>query len=68
MTHKILENAPMRTVIRADLLMKLEILSEEMLDKMKTLEEATVLINSLYMLINGYYGVSEVHQSRSDYL
>ena len=44
MTHKILENAPMRTVIRADLLMKLDILSEEMLDKMKTLEEATVLI------------------------
>lgn len=63
MTHKILENAPMRTVIRADLLMKLDILSEEMLDKMKTLKEATVLINSLYMLINGYYGVSEVHQS-----
>lgn len=63
MTHKILENAPMRTVIRADLLMKLDILSEEMLDKMKTLEEATVLINALYMLINGYYGVSEVHQS-----
>lgn len=63
MTHKILENAPMRTVIRADLLMKLDILSEEMLDKMKTLEEATVLINSLYMLINGYYGVSEVHRS-----
>ena len=63
MTHKILENAPMRTVIRADLLMKLDILSEEMLDKMKTLEEATVLINSLYMLIYGYYGVSEVHQS-----
>lgn len=63
MTHKILENAPMRTVIRADLLMKLDILSEEMLDKMKTLEEATVLINSLYMLINSYYGVSEVHQS-----
>jgi len=63
MTHKILENAPMRTVIRADLLMKLDILSKEMLDKMKTLEEATVLINSLYMLINGYYGVSEVHQS-----
>lgn len=63
MAHKILENAPMRTVIRADLLMKLNILSEEMLDKMKTLEEATVLINSLYMLINGYYGVSEVHQS-----
>lgn len=63
MTHKILKNAPMRTVIRADLLMKLNILSEEMLDKMKTLEEATVLINSLYMLINGYYGVSEVHQS-----
>ena len=63
MTHEILENAPMRTVIRADLLMKLDILSEEMLDKMKTLEEATVLINSLYMLINGYYGVSEVHQS-----
>ena len=63
MTHKILENAPMRTVIRADLLMKLDILSEEMLDKMKTLEEATVLINSLYMLINGYHGVSEVHQS-----
>lgn len=63
MTHKILENAPMRTVIRADLLMKLDILSEEMLDKMKTLEEATVLINSLYMPINGYYGVSEVHQS-----
>lgn len=63
MTQKILENAPMRTVIRADLLMKLDILSEEMLDKMKTLEEATVLINSLYMLINGYYGVSEVHQS-----
>lgn len=63
MTHKILENAPMRTVIRADLLMKLDILSEEMLDKMKTLEEATVLINSLYMLINGYYGVREVHRS-----
>lgn len=63
MTHKILENAPMRTVIRADLLTKLNILSDEMLDKMKTLEEATVLINSLYMLINGYYGVSEVHQS-----
>lgn len=63
MTHKILENAPTRTVIRADLLIKLDILSEEMLDKMKTLEEATVLINSLYMLINGYYGVSEVHQS-----
>ena len=63
MTHKILENAPMRTVIRADLLMKLDILSEEMLDKMKTLEEATVLINSLYMLINGYYGLREVHQS-----
>lgn len=62
MTHKILKNAPMRTVIRADLLMKLDILSEEMLDKMKTLEEATVLINSLYMLINGYYGVSEVHR------
>lgn len=62
MTHKILENAPMRTVIRADLLMKLDILSEEMLDKMKTFEEATVLINSLYMLINGYYGVREVHQ------
>ena len=49
MTHKILENAPMRTVIRADLLMKLDILSEEMLDKMKTLEEATVLSQfSLY--------------------
>lgn len=62
MTHKILENAPMRTVIRADLLTKLNILSDEMLDKMKTLEEATVLINSLYMLINGYYGVREVHQ------
>lgn len=63
MTHKILENAPMRTVIRADLLTKLNILSDEMLDKMKTLEEATVLINSLYMLINSYCGVSEVHQS-----
>lgn len=63
MTHKILENAPMRTVIKADLLKELNILSDEMLDKMKTLEEATVLINSLYMLINGYYGVSEVHQS-----
>lgn len=63
MTHKILENAPMRIVIRADLLMKLDILSEEMLDKTKTLEEATALINSLYMLIDGYYGVSEVHQS-----
>lgn len=63
MTHKILKNAPMRTVIRADLLTKLNILSDEMLDKMKTLEEATVLINSLYMLINGYYGVSEVHRS-----
>lgn len=61
MTHKILENAPMRTVIRADLLMKLEILSEEMLDKMKTLEEAMILINALYMFINGYYGVREVH-------
>lgn len=63
MTHKILENAPMRTVIKADLLKEMNILSDEMLDKMKTLEEATVLINSLYMLINGYCGVSEVHQS-----
>lgn len=63
MTHKILENAPMRTVIRADLLMKLEILSEEMLDKMKTLEEATVLINSLYLYANSYSGMQEVHQS-----
>ena len=63
MTHKILENAPMRTVIRADLLMKLDILSEEMLDKMKTIEEATVLINSLHLIMNSKYGVSEVHQS-----
>lgn len=63
MTHKILENAPMRTVIRADLLIKLDILSEEMLDKMKTLEEATVLINSLHLIMNSKYGVSEVHQS-----
>lgn len=63
MTHKILENAPMRTVIRADLLMKLDILSEEMLDKMKTLEEATVLINSLHLIMNSKYGVQEVHQS-----
>lgn len=63
MTHKILENAPMRTVIKADLLKEMNILSDEMLDKMKTLEEATVLINSLYMLINSYYGVREVHQS-----
>lgn len=63
MTHKILENAPMRTVIRADLLMKLDILSEEMLDKMKTLEEATVLINSLHSIMNSKYGVREVHQS-----
>lgn len=63
MTHKILENAPMRTVIRADLLMKLDILSEEMLDKMKTLEEATVLINSLHLIMNSKYGVHEVHQS-----
>lgn len=62
MTHKILENAPMRTVIRADLLMKLDILSEEMLDKMKTLEEATVLINSLHLIMNSKYGVREVHQ------
>lgn len=62
MTHKILENAPMRTVIRADLLMKLDILSEEMLDKMKTLEEATVLINSLHLITNSKYGVREVHQ------
>lgn len=63
MTHKILENAPTRTSIRADLLKKMDLLSDEMLDKMKTLEEATVLINSLYTLINGYYGVSEVHRS-----
>lgn len=63
MTHKILENAPMRTVIRANLLMKLEILSDEMLDKMKTLEEATILINALHTLINSYYGVHEVYRS-----
>ena len=63
MTHKILENAPMRTVIRADLLMKLEILSNDMLDKMKTLEEATVLINALYLYANSYSGMYEVHQS-----
>lgn len=63
MTHKILENVPMRTVIRADLLMKLDILSDEMLDKMKTLEEATVLINSLYLYANSYSGMHEVHQS-----
>ena len=63
MTHKILENAPMRTVIRADLLMKLDILSDEMLDKMKTLEEATVLINALHLIANSTHGVHEVHQS-----
>lgn len=63
MTHKILENAPMRTVIRADLLIKLDILSDEMLNKMKTLEEATVLINSLHLIMNSKYGVREVHQS-----
>ena len=49
MTHKILENAPMRTVIRADLLMKLDILLIQV--QMEGLTQ-TIILSGQILIMN----------------